>query len=121
MEILFLIGRIIVGIFYIFNGVNHFQRQGMMVQYAKSQGVPLAELAVPVTGSMLFAGGLSILLGVYPVVGIALIVIFLVPVAFMLHRFWGMDQQTAMMQMPHFLKNIALAGSTLMFLAIPSP
>ncbi|MBI2848874.1 MAG: DoxX family membrane protein [Chloroflexi bacterium] len=121
MEILFLIGRIVVGIYYIFNGINHFRQQGMMVQYTQSQGVPNAGLAVPVTGLMLLLGGLSILLGAYPVVGIALLVIFLVPVAFMMHRFWGVDQQTAMMQMPHFLKNIALAGSALMFLAIPTP
>jgi len=38
-----------------------------------------------------------------------------------MHRFWGVDQQTAMMQMPNFLKNIALAASAMMFLAIPQP
>ncbi len=36
----------------------------------------------------------------------------------MMHRFTGAwIQQTAMMQMPNFLKNIALAASALMFLA----
>ncbi|MBI2305138.1 MAG: DoxX family protein [Chloroflexi bacterium] len=121
MEIIFLIGRIVVGLYYLYNGVNHFRMYSGMVQYTKSGGVPLAEVAVPVTGLMLLGGGLSILLGIYPLVGVALGVLFLVPVALMMHRFWGVDPQTAMMQKPHFLKNIALAGSALMLLAVPTP
>lgn len=121
VEILFLVGRIVVGLYYFYSGFNHFLRREMMVQYSKSMGVPLAELAVPGTGLMLIVGGLSILLGVYPVIGVALLVIFLIVTAFMMHRFWGVDEQTAMTQMPHFLKNIGLAGSALMFLAISSP
>jgi uncharacterized membrane protein YphA (DoxX/SURF4 family) len=121
MDTLFLIGRIILGVYYIYSGFSHFQRLTMMAQYAKSQGVPAPSLSVGFTGMMLVLGGLSILLGFQPVIGIALVVIFLVPTAFMMHRFWGVDQQTAMMQMPHFLKNLALAGSALMLLAIPTP
>jgi len=83
--------------------------------------VPLAEVAVPGTGVLLLAGGISLLTGLFPTIGVIAVVVFLVPVAFMMHRFWGVDQQTMMMQMPNFLKNIALAASALMFLAIPQP
>jgi uncharacterized membrane protein YphA (DoxX/SURF4 family) len=121
MDILFLIGRIVLAVFYVYSGFKHFRRLGMMAQYTKSQGVPAPAVAVAVSGLMLIFGGLSILLGAHPVVGVALVVIFLVPAGFMMHRFWGVDQQTAMMQKPHFMKNIALAGSALMFLAIPAP
>lgn len=121
MEIAFLIGRIVLGLYYLFNAISHFSQVKMMVPYAKSQGVPMPEIAVPGTGMLLLVGGLSILTGFYPIVGVAAAVVFLVPVAFMMHKFWGVDQQTMMMQMPHFLKNMALAGSSLMFLAIPQP
>ncbi len=30
-----------------------------------------------------------------------------------MHRFWGVDKETAMQQQPHFMKNIALAGAAL--------
>lgn len=84
MEILHLIGRLIVGGFFIFNGLQHFMNLGMMKGYAGSEGVPAPGLAVPATGSMLVLGGLSVLLGLWPEAGLALIILFLVPVAFMM-------------------------------------
>ena len=121
MEVVFLIGRIIVGLYYLYNGINHFWSREGIVGYGKSQGLPMADLSVPVSGVMLIAGGLSILLGAYPLVGIALVFLFLVPTAFIMHRFWGVDPQMSAMQRVQFLKNIALAGSALMFVEIPRP
>ncbi|MDD5466957.1 MAG: DoxX family protein [Anaerolineales bacterium] len=121
MEIAFLIGRIVLGIYFLFNGYNHFSQAKAMVQYTKSQGVPLPNVAVLGSGLLLLIGGLSFLTGLFPTLGVIAVVLFLVPVAFIMHRFWGVDQQTRMMQMPHFLKNLALAASALMFLAIPQP
>jgi len=120
-EILFLIGRILVGGYYIFNGFNHFSKKEMMAGYAKSKGVPMPEIAIPLTGLLLLLGGLSLLFGIYPYIGVALIVIFLVPVTFMMHNFWVVPKEQKMADMIQFLKNIALIGSTLMFLAIPTP
>jgi uncharacterized membrane protein YphA (DoxX/SURF4 family) len=121
MEIAFVIGRIVLGVYFLFNAYNHFSQVKTMVPYAKSQGVPLADIAVPGSGILLVLGGISFLTGLYPTIGVIAVVLFLVPVAFMMHRFWGVDKQTMMMQMPNFLKNLALAASALMFLAIPQP
>jgi uncharacterized membrane protein YphA (DoxX/SURF4 family) len=47
---------------------------------------------------------------------------FLVPVAFIMHNFWAVqDPQMKMVEMVNFTKNLALAASALMFLAIPQP
>jgi len=122
MEIAFLIGRIILGIYYLFNAANHFMQLEMMSGYAGSKGVPAPKVAVAGSGLVLLLGGLSILLGYQPYIGVALLVIFLVPVAFMMHNFWTIeDPQMKMGDMVNFLKNIALAASALMFLAIPTP
>ena len=121
MEIAFLVGRIVLGVYFLFNAFNHFAQAKMLVPYAKSQGVPLPDIAVPGSGILLVLGGISFLTGLYPTIGVIAVVLFLVPVAFMMHRFWGVDKQTMMMQMPNFLKNLALAASALMFLAIPQP
>lgn len=77
MEIAFLIGRIIVGIFYLFNGANHFLQLNMMSGYAGSKGVPSARLAIIVSGLVLLVGGLSILLGFQPLIGVTALVVFL--------------------------------------------
>jgi len=122
MEILFLIGRIVLGAYYLFNAFNHFRNLEMMTGYAASKGVPSPRLAVAGTGVLLLLGGLSILLGYQPTIGVLLIVIFLVPVAFMMHNFWAVqDPQMKMAEVVNFMKNIALAASALMFLAIPQP
>lgn len=122
MEIAFLIGRIVLGAYYLFNAYNHFKNLEMMTGYAASKGVPAPKLAVAGTGVLLLLGGLSILLGYQPTLGVILIVVFLVPVAFMMHNFWAVqDPQMKMGEMVHFMKNIALAASALMFLAIPQP
>lgn len=40
------IGRLLFGGYFLFNGINHFVKRGMLVQYAGSKGAPNPELAV---------------------------------------------------------------------------
>lgn len=116
---LLLVGRVVFSIFFIFSGYNHFANLGMMSQYTASQGVPVPQLAVLVSGIMLLVGGLSILLGWQVKLGALLLVLFLVPVSFFMHRFWGIaDPMVAQNQMGHFFKNITLAGAALMIYAL---
>lgn len=122
MEAVFLIGRIILGIYYLFNASNHFLRLDMMTGYAASKGVPAPRLSVAVSGILLLIGGVSILLGIRPAVGVVALVVFFIPVSFWMHNFWAVqDPMARMLEMVNFTKNMALMGSTLMFLAIPQP
>lgn len=62
------------------------------------------------------------LLGLYPVLGILLLVIFYLPATWIFHNYWTVqDPQARQADQIQFLKNVALLGSTLMFLAIPQP
>jgi uncharacterized membrane protein YphA (DoxX/SURF4 family) len=122
MEIAFLIGRIIVGLYWLMGAVNHFTQVKSMVPYAKMKNVPMAELAVPGTGVLLLVAALSIITGFYPVVAVAALVIFLVPVTFMMHNFWTIEDPMAKMSdMIMFTKNISMLGYTLILLGIPQP
>jgi putative oxidoreductase len=121
-NIAFIIGRLIVGCFFLMNGFNHFAQLNMMTGYAKGKGVPAPALAVGGSGVLLFLGGLSVLLGYHPTIGAALLVIFLLGVSFGIHNFWTVqDQQARMGEMINFLKNMAILGLLLMTLAIPRP
>lgn len=94
----------------------------MMAGYAKSKGVPASALAVGGSGVLLFLGGLSLLLGYHPTIGVGLLVIFLLAASFGIHNFWTVqDQQAKQGEMINFLKNIAILGLLLMTLAIPQP
>jgi len=122
MEVVFLVGRIIVGGYYLMMASNHFMQLEMLTGYAGSKGVPAPRLAVIVTGLLLLIGGLTILTGFQPLIGVAALVIFFLPVTFMMHNFWAVeDPQMRMMEMTNFTKNLALLGSALMFLVIPTP
>jgi putative oxidoreductase len=122
MEVAFLIGRIIIGLFWIQGGIAHFARKDSMIPYTRMKGVPFAEIAVLGTGALLLIAGLSILTGIYPVIAVAALIIFLVPVTFIMHNFWKVeDQMMKMNEMLMFMKNMALLGYTLVLLAIPQP
>jgi putative oxidoreductase len=79
------LGRFFFALIFLLAGANHFNKQ--TIGYAASQGVPLASILVPLSGVLAIAGGLSILLGYRAKLGAWLIVLFLVPVTLMMHKF----------------------------------
>jgi putative oxidoreductase len=70
---------------------------------------------VPVSGLPAIIGALSILLGYRAKVGAWLITLFLIPVTFMMHKFWTVsDPMMAQIQMIMFMKNIAMLVGALL-------
>src|SRR3977135_345124 len=110
-----LIGRVVFSFFFIYPGFNHLTKLSTYAQYAGASGVPAPTLLTALSGLMLLAGGLSILLGVGVRWGSLLIALFLVSAAVTVHKFWGIaDPMMAGNQAAHFWKNITLAGASLM-------
>ena len=108
-----LLGRLLFALIFILSGPRHFMSQ--TIAYAASQGVPMAPIAVPLSGVLALAGGLSILLGYRAKLGAWLIVLFLVGVTPMLHNFWAAtDPMTYQMQFVMFMKNVAMLGGALL-------
>lgn len=128
MTYLFLFARILYGGFFLLNGYNHIAKRKSFTQYAASKNVPAPAAAVLGTGVLLVLGGLSVLLGVFPQIGMWLIVAFLVGTTPMMHNFWsGSDPSQKQVERVQFLKNVGLLGATLMmivftyYLALPWP
>ncbi len=122
MNILFLIGRIIFGGYFLMNAWNHFKNHAGLTGYAQSKGVPYPQAGVFVGGVLLLLGGLGVITGVVPQASLALLIIFLVPVSFMMHAFWKeTDPNARMMERIQFMKNMALVGALLMLYAVPVP
>ena len=115
-----LLGRVIFGGFFLYNGVSHFVNLETMAGYAASKGVPAPSLGVGVSGLLLLLGGLSILLGIWTRLGAWLLVLFLVPTSFAIHNFWAVpDPQAASIERIQFMKNMALSGASLMISVVP--
>jgi len=107
------LGRFLFALIFLMAGANHFNKQ--TIGYAASHGVPLAAIAVPLSGVLAIAGGLSILLGYCAKLGAWLIVPFLVPVSLMMHKFWTVtDPMMAQIQMILFMKNVSMLGGAVL-------
>ncbi|MFZ1019541.1 MAG: DoxX family membrane protein [Minisyncoccia bacterium] len=122
MFYLFILGRIILGGYFIMSGVNHFRHLKMLAGYAESKKVPMASTAVWFTGLMMLLGGLGILLGVWIEFSVLLLSVFLLVTTLMMHQYWTVSEPGAKMsEQINFMKNMALLGAVLMLLAIPLP
>ncbi len=114
MKALFLIGRSILGGFFLYSGINHFLHKEGMTQYAASKNLPNPELAILASGAVLAAGGASLILGMKPKIGAVSIIGFLAAASPMFHDFWNVDDpQAKQQQMINFSKNMALLGAAL--------
>jgi putative oxidoreductase len=109
------VGRVLFSIIFIASAGHLFSSES--VAYARSAGVPLANVAVPLAGVLALVGGLMLALGFHARLGALALVIFLVPVTVFMHKFWGLaDPQQAQMQQVNFMKNVALIGGALHFI-----
>lgn len=113
MKYLVLAGRFCYVLIFLETLAGHFTDAS--IQYAASAGVPMANIAVPFSGILAFAGGLSILLGFKAKWGAWCIILFLLPVTFIMHQYWNMTDPAQMqMQKVMFMKNLSMLGAAMM-------
>lgn len=118
MDVVVLIGRILFVLLFLGSGMNHLTQRNAMAGYAQARGVPGSAAAVPLSGVLLLIGALMVLLGVWADLGALLLVVFLVPTALLMHAFWKeTDEQSRQNEMIQFMKDMSLAGASLMLFA----
>ena len=107
------LGRFLFAAIFIASAPMHFSQK--VIGMAASHGVPLAQIAVPASGLLALAGGLSILLGYRAKLGAWALVVFLLPTTLMLHQFWAVvDREAMTLQLTMFMKNLSLMGGALL-------
>ena len=108
-----LIGRIALSLIFLLTARVHFSAP--TVAYAAANGVPMPGLLVPLSSVIAVLGGLSVALGFRARFGAWLLVLFLVPVTLLMHRFWSVaDPTMAQVQISMFMKNVGLLGGALL-------
>ena len=119
MNTVLLIGRILFAIMFVSGGLNHLTKAEAMAGYAGFKKVPAPKLANLVSGVLLIAGGLSVILGVYADLGALVLAVLLVLMALKMHDFWAQaDAQAKQTETINFFKNISMAGGALIMFAI---
>lgn len=116
MDVVLLIGRVLFVALFLGSAVGHLTQTDAMAGYAASRGVAMAKPATLVSGVVILLGGLSVLLGVWGDLGALLLLVFLLPTAFLMHGFWrDTDPTVKQTEMVQFNKDVALAGAALAF------
>jgi putative oxidoreductase len=119
--LLFLLGRVLFGGYFLMQAYYHFKNVDSYTGYAASKGVPHPKYAVLGTGVLLAIGGLSIVTASFIPWGVLALSIFLVGVTPKMHNYWAItDPNQQMVERVNFYKNLALLGGVLLLLAIES-
>jgi len=115
MKYIPLIGRTLFSLIFLMTIKGHFSTEA--IGYAEKMGVPMPSLLVPLSGIIATLGAVSIIIGYKAKWGAWLIVLFLIPVTFFMHRFWDVsDTAAAHMQMVNFMKNLSMMGGALLIM-----
>lgn len=117
MPVLMLVGRVLFSAIFLAAAPRHFTAEA--AAHATDLGVPLAGIAVPLSGVLAIAGGLSVLLGYQFRLGAWALIAFLVPVTLLMHAFWRLDDPVAIrVQQGMFMKNVAMIGAALVLACV---
>lgn len=109
------LGRLLFVAVFLVSSLGNFSSG--TIAYAAHHGVPWANVLVPVAGLLGLAGGLSVLFGVRARIGALLLVVFLVPVTLIMHRYWGLaDPAMARQQLAEFMKGLSMLGAALLII-----
>lgn len=112
MDVIVLIGRIVFCLIFFASAAAHLTQRNQMSNYARSMGLPNADILVPFTGVQMLVGALMVVLGIWADLGLLILIAFLVPTAVLMHPFWKMeDTQERAIQQAAFMKNISMSGA----------
>jgi putative oxidoreductase len=115
MTAIAVLGRILFGLLFVASAFAHLTQTEAMAGYAQSRGLPAARPAVLVSGLLILAGGLMVIVGVWGDLGALFLVAFLLLTALLIHNFWKeTDPGARQQEMTQFMKDLALAGAALL-------
>jgi putative oxidoreductase len=116
--ILILIGRVILGLFFVIAGVRNFlhfsERSTPETNYGWKLPAPVTALGFAAQ----VVGGLSVTLGIFPAWGAAVLILFLIGATEMFHNFLLFSGKERDPHLYFTLVNIALCGYCLMVIGL---
>jgi len=110
-----LIGRILLGLIFVMSGFNKITGFDGTQQYMASYGMPMTSLLLVGAIAVEIVGGLFVIFGVFPRLGAAALVLFLIPASLIFHTDFSEQTQLIM-----FLKNLSIMGGLLLVVAYGS-
>ena len=119
MDVILLIGRVMLGMIFIGSGVaGHLMQTEGTAAYAEMRGLKNPKGLTQVSGVLIAAGGVGLVLGIWMDVAALGLAVYSLAAAFLIHHFWS-DEDPALQQseMTQFMKNLSIAGGCLILFA----
>ena len=114
METWVLIGRVLFVLILLGSGIGHLTTLEATGAHAESRGLKPGKAMAALSGLAFLAAGVAVLLGIWMDLALLLLAALMVIVAFTMHQFWTMSGDEQQMEMSHFMKNLNIAGGSLM-------
>jgi putative oxidoreductase len=114
MSFVVLIARILYGMIFIGSGVaGHIMQTDATAGYAEMRNVPQHRMLTVVSGILIAAGGIAVILGIWTDLAALGLALYSIVTAFMVHHFWTDEGDMQQLEMTNFMKNLALTGGGL--------
>ena len=118
MEALLIIGRVLFSLIFLGAGIGHLMKPRETAAYAELRGMTAAGWRVRISGVLIAAGGLGVILGVWMDLAALGLTVYVLIAAFLIHHFWTDEEPTRTTEMAMFMKNLAIAGAGLIIFAM---
>jgi uncharacterized membrane protein YphA (DoxX/SURF4 family) len=116
-SLILLLGRIFFVALFVVSAQGHIVNHQRFVTTAKGK-LPVPYVAGWPIGAWLIVAILSVVLGIWPDVGVLMMAAFLVPTALLFHPYWTFsDPAQRRTQRGSFYRNVSLLGATLALFA----
>lgn len=111
------LGRLLLSLIFLIGGISKIVLFDMHLELMTTLfgGGAMAYLIIGILMELL--GALLILLGWYTQLGCLLLMVFLLPVTFIVHGFWNYQGNEMVVQASNFLKNLAIYGGLTLLLS----
>lgn len=115
-----LIGRVLLANIFLVSGFKKIVGFAVTAGYMTSKGLPMADALLVATILIEVGGGLMLLAGWQARWAATLLVLWMIPVTYVFHAYWGLPADQMQMQFTQFQKNLAIVGGLLFVIAFGS-
>ncbi len=108
------LGRIGVGLLFLWSGFGKFANMAPNIAYMKAYGMPMPDVLIWPSALVEFACGAMIILGWKSRWAAAVLFVFTLIATFIFHAYWSVSAEQVLETQINFMKNIAAMGGLLL-------
>jgi putative oxidoreductase len=116
-DLLLLVGRVAIGAIFVHSGFGKLMEISSFTGRMEGMGVPVASVVAPLGAAIEFFGGFAIILGAWTWLAALLVAAFTIAATYIAHLFWNYPPEQQAAQQTQFMKNLAIFGGLLAFVA----